>query len=306
MICMEMEELIQNKLRVIYNDNNLIFDKSHFVGGLTNYNYLMEIKGIQYVIREPGNMTHLMIDRDIEKVNNEIVSEIGISSECVYFDENSGMKISIYINKSNDIGQLNPNSPKNIEIVSDLMKKTHSSKKHFPNIFDWQEELEKYEGIIVKQNGSLFSDYAKLKDQLIEFMDTNIVNKISLPCHNDTVPENFLIDYDHRGYLIDWEYSGMNDPSWDIAGYIIESILNPEAIDYLLIDYYGEIPDSQELLKIKCYMMAQDLLWAIWAMIRHYTGEDFLDYCYMRYRRFKKNLKEVTNSLDYPIAEMVK
>lgn len=303
---MGMEELVQNKLRSIYNDNSLIFDKSHFVGGLTNYNYLMEIIGTQYVIREPGNMTDLMIDRKNEKVNNEIVSEIGISSECVYFDEDSGMKISIYIENSKDIGQLNPNSPKNIEIVSALMKKTHSSKKDFPNIFDWQEELEKYERIIVKQNGSLFFDYVKVKEQLIKFMEENIEGEISLPCHNDTVPENFVIDENNKGYLIDWEYSGMNDPSWDLAAYIIESILNPEAIDYLLIDYYGEIPDSKELLKIKSYMMAQDLLWMVWAMIRHYSGEDFLDYCNKRYRRFKKNLKEITNSLDYPIAEMVK
>lgn len=303
---MGIEEVIQDKLREVYKDDSIIFDKTHFVGGLTNYNYLMKIKGTEYIIRQPGNMTHLMIDRENEKVNNQIASEIGINSECIYFDEETGIKISVYIKNSKDIGQCDPCSPKNIRIVSALMKKTHSSQKHFPNIFDWEEELEKYERIVTKQNGVLFFDYGKLKKELINFMEKNIKDTKLFPCHNDTVPENFVIDDKGNGYLIDWEYSGMNDPSWDLAAYILESGLSPEAIEYLLIDYYGQIPNYIEILKIKSYMMAQDLLWTVWAMIRHYSGEDFLDYCYWRYRRFKKNLKEITNSLNFPIAEMVK
>ena len=40
-----------------------------------------------------------------------------------------------------------------------------------------------------------------------------------VPCHNDPWPGN-LLDADGpdgRIYLIDWEYSGMNDPMWDLA-----------------------------------------------------------------------------------------
>ena len=69
---MEIEEIIQNELRNIYNDDKLIFDKSRFAGGLTNYNYIMEIHGTEYVIRQPGGMTDVMIDRKTEKINNQI------------------------------------------------------------------------------------------------------------------------------------------------------------------------------------------------------------------------------------------
>lgn len=303
---MKMKELVQKKLRLFFNDDSIIFDKSRFAGGLTNYNYIMNIKGIEYVVRQPGGMTNLMIDRTVEKVNNNIVSELGVKSKCVYFDDISGIKISVYIKDSKNIAQTNPNNITNLRAVSSLMKKLHSSQKDFPNSFDWQSELNKYEKIVQGLNGTFFFDYVALKKQLIDFMKKNIKNENSVPCHNDTVPENFVVDGHGRTYLLDWEYSGMNDPSWDVAAYIIESRLTEEAIEYLVLDYYGQYPEPAEILKIKCYMIAQDLLWMVWAMIRHYNGEDFLDYCCVRYERFEKNVKEINNLSDYSIADMVK
>lgn len=303
---MKMEELVQRELRRFFNDDSIIFDKSRFAGGLTNYNYIMNIKGTEYVIREPGGMTNEMIDRKIEKINNYIASELGLNSECVYFNEISGIKISRYIKDSKNIAVADPCSVSSIKAVSELMKKTHSSPRYFPNVFDWQEELAKYEQIVRELNGDFFFDYASLKKQFLAFVHENIRNTISVPCHNDTVPENFIIDGNGKAYLIDWEYSGMNDPSWDVAAYIIESKLTEEAILYLLSDYYGQLPPEDEMAKIKCFMMAQDLLWTVWALIRHYNGEDFLDYCYFRYERFRKNVQAVTASSDYPVADMVK
>ena len=302
---MKIEEVIQNELRNIYKDDKIVFDKSRFAGGLTNYNYIMDIHGTEYVVRQPGGMTDVIIDRKIEKVNNQIASEIGINSECVYFNEDNGIKISKYIENSKNIGQIDPCSPENIVKVSSLIKKTHSSKKAFPNIFDWQKELYKYEEIIIEGNGDLFSDYDRLKKQLVDFTEENIVTVSLVPCHNDTVPENFIVNDRGDAYLIDWEYAGMNDPSWDIASYILESRLNEEAIEFILQDYYGQRPGSEEILKIKCYMVAQDLLWSVWAMIRHYNGDDFLQYCNFRYERFKKNMEKIAESSAYPLSDMV-
>lgn len=303
---MKIEEIIQEKLQLIFNDDTIIFDKSRSAGGLTNYNYIMNIKGEEYVVRQPGGMTNIMIDRNIEKVNNNIASELGLNSECVYFDELSGIKISKYIKDSHNVALANPSCPANLIAVSKLMKKIHSSPKHFPNSFDWHTELKKYEQIVKELNGDLFFDYVTLKEKLLDFMGENIKHTISLPCHNDTVPENFIINSDGRAFLIDWEYSGMNDPSWDVAAYILEAKLTEESIQYLVLEYYGQIPMPEEVLKLKCFMIAQDLLWAVWALIRHYNGDDFLDYCYFRYERFRKNIKAITVSLDYSIGDLVK
>lgn len=303
---MNIEALIEVQLKQIYNDENIFFDKTHFAGGLTNYNYIMNIKGKEYVIRKPGGMTHLMIDRKVEKINNDIVTGLGVNSQCIHFDEETGIKFSKYIKGSKNMGELNPLCRENIMIANDLMKKIHNHTINFPNIFDWEKEINKYESVVLHLNGCLFSDYLEYKNLLREFMKFNIKDVKLVPCHNDTVPENFLVDKEGKGYLIDWEYAGLNDPAWDLAAYIIESKLNKEAIDYLLVDYYGETPSDQEIIKIKSYMMAQDLLWTVWALIRHYNGDDFLDYCMLRYERFKKNMDSIRTSLQYSIENMVR
>lgn len=303
---MKMENLVQKKLQLIFHDESIVFDKSRFTGGLTNYNYIMDIQGTEYVIRQPGGMTNQMIDRSIEKVNNNIASELGLNSECFYFDEITGIKISVYLKNSRNIAQTDPYDPVNIKKVSELMKRIHSSSRQFPNIFDWQAELEKYEQIVKDLNGDFFFDYDQLKKQLLDFIKENVRDLTSVPCHNDTVPENFIVDREGKAYLIDWEYSGMNDPSWDVAAYILESRLTEDAIQTLINEYYDTIPPFEEMMKIKCFMLAQDLLWTVWALIRHYNGEDFLDYCVIRYERFRKNLKAIMKEKDYPLAEMVK
>ena len=302
---MSIEELVQEKLRQAFHNENLVFDKSRFAGGLTNYNYIMDIAGVEYVIRQPGGMTEQIIDRKMERINNQIASEFGVNSHCIYFDENSGIKISLYIENSQNMAQANPSAPQNLETVSRLMKKIHSFPKHFSNHFDWQRELDKYERIIQQQRGDFFFDYTTLKDQLVDFVQKNIKSTIFVPCHNDTVPENFIIDAAGRIYLIDWEYSGMNDPCWDVAAYMLESKLSDEAIQYFIQSYFGRPLTPMEELKIKSFMMAQDLLWTAWALIRHYNGDDFLEYCCVRYERFRKNIKTMTKTPHCSIAGMV-
>ncbi|CCO07710.1 choline kinase family protein [Desulforamulus hydrothermalis] len=302
---MRIEDLVQEKLRQVFHDDSIVFDKTCFAGGLTNYNYIMNIKGTEYVIRQPGGMTEQIIDRSIERINNNIASEFGVNSDCIFFDEVSGIKISVYIDNSLNIAQANPCLPQNLSSVANIMKKIHSLPKHFPNRFDWPTELAKYEQIIQKQRGDFFFDYHGLKNQLFDFFRQNIKNTILAPCHNDTVPENFLIDERGRIYLIDWEYSGMNDPCWDVAAYIIESKLPAEAIDFLIEKYFNRPLTPEEEAKIKGFMAAQDLLWTVWALIRHYNGDDFLEYCCFRYERFRKNIKALTQHTHCLIADMV-
>ena len=209
---------------------------------------------------------------------------------------------------SHTFAALDPSSSECLRNVAALLKTTHASPKPFSNTFDWTAELRKYEHLIQGLDGQLFSDYPYLKEHLFHFIERTVSSFESIPCHNDTVPENFLMDtVTRQPYLIDWEYSGMNDPTWDIAMYIGESRLAGPAITEFFSYYFGSAGASrQEMAKIRCFIMAQDLLWSIWALVRHYSGEDFLDYCYNRYNRFRRNLKALTQDPDSSVASMVK
>lgn len=293
---MLMERLIQDTLHKVFGDPDLSFDKTRFAGGLTNYNYIMEIKGTEYVIRQPGGMTNLMIDRRIEKVNSGIASELGLNSECVYFDEDSGIKISIYIPDSRNFALADPSDQANLKSVAELMKRTHVSGKTFPNRFDWFKELGKYERLIAELRGELFFDHDEIKVKLMDFGKPLLESMRVLPCHNDTVPENFILDGHGKAYLIDWEYAGMNDPAWDVAAYILESRLDQDATASLLEAYYENGIEAVEMKRIQYFILAQDLLWTAWALIRHYNGEDFLDYCNLRYERLRRNMDALNHN----------
>jgi hypothetical protein len=64
-----------------------------------------------------------MIDRRIEKINNSIALEIGLNSECIYFDEYSGIKISRFIKNSKNIALTDPCETSNLIAVSGALKK---------------------------------------------------------------------------------------------------------------------------------------------------------------------------------------
>jgi thiamine kinase-like enzyme len=303
---MKIEELIQQTLQQVFHDDAIVFDKSRFAGGLTNYNYIMTIHGCDYVVRQPGGLTEQMIDRKAEQVNNELTSEFGVNCDCIYFDAASGIKISVYVPNSKNMAQAGPDTPEHIRIVSSLIKQVHAMPEPLSNHFDWFTELTKYENLIRKIHGEFFFDYLSLKNRLMAFVTTHVHHKLSTPCHNDTVPENFLINDKGLAYLIDWEYAGMNDPCWDVAAYMLESRLPAEAITYLARDYFGRDMTIREEMKIKSFMLEQDLLWTAWALLRHYNGDDFLEYCDLRYDRLRKNMKNLEISDYFPLSEMVK
>jgi thiamine kinase-like enzyme len=62
----------------------------------------------------------------------------------------------------------------------------------------------------------------------------------SAPCHIDPNTANFLRCADGRLRLIDWEFSAMCEPIWDLAGIAIEGRLDPAAEELLLIAYESQ------------------------------------------------------------------
>lgn len=115
------------------------------------------------------------------------------------------------------------------------------------------------------------------------------------PCHNDAVPENFLKAKDGTVYLIDWEYSGMNDPMADFAALFLESDFTIENQDYMLSHYFeGDIPDNA-MQKIMCYQVLWDYLWSQWTVIKEAKGDDFGTYGFDRYNRAKELLSRINH-----------
>jgi thiamine kinase-like enzyme len=114
-----------------------------------------------------------------------------------------------------------------------------------------------------------------------------------VPCHCDPLCENF-IDDGQRMWIVDWEYSGMNDPMWDLGDLSVEGGFDAAQDEALLAAYFGGAPTAFDHARMVIYKAMCDLLWTLWGLIQHANGnpvDDFMAYATNRFRRCKALLE---------------
>ena len=262
-------------------------------GGMTNKNFKVVIKGKEYVLRIPGNGTESMINRREEKYNAAIASKLGIDTELLYFNEETGIKIAELIPNAETLNSKMVKRQDIMELTTANFRKLHHSGLEMANHFDVFEKMDEYERLMVEANGQPYHPYEEVKEQVMILKKIYQAMDIKLtPCHIDPVPENMVKSGEDRVYFIDWEYSGMNDPMWDIAAHSMESSFTPEEEELFLSLYLqqDEIPleIQQRVIMNKIY---QDFLWSTWTVIKEAKGDDFGTYGMDRFNRCIENLK---------------
>ena len=88
--------------------------------------------------------------------------------------------------------------------------------------------------------------------------------------------------------LIDWEYSGMQDPHVDIAMFCIYSLYDKKECDHLINLYFDGSCDDETRAKIYCYIAMCGLLWSNWCEYKQMLGVEFGEYSLRQYRYAKE------------------
>lgn len=268
-------------------------EKISRMGGLTNRTYLVEIlENKKYVVRLPGEGTEEIISRKDEKISTKLACGIGIDAHLYYFDENTGVKISQYIENSQTMNSEKLRIKENIIRVANTLKKLHSSNTDTGVPFDVIDMAETYERFIIENNGFFYDDYQIIREHInrikLEYMPS--VDK--RPCHNDPLCENWILQDGEDMYLIDWEYAGMNDPIWDLADVSIEADYTDEMDELLLTTYFSHEPTKDEWKAFHINKVLIDYLWSLWGKTRAvFDGTAMEKYALDRYRRMKENMK---------------
>jgi len=257
------------------------------LGGMTNQNYLVKTTSNQYIVKFFGKGTDKLIDRQNEKYNLELLKDLKLDVENYLFDIEAGIKVNQYIENAET---LNFNTIKTkFEKIAPILQTIHASGKELKGEFAPFEEIKKYESLI--QGEISYPNYEAVRKSVLSLK--NELEKIGIEkksCHIDLVPENFIEGPDGHLYLIDWEYSSMNDPMWDLAALFLESEFTPEEEADFLAYYEGDkTPVSRE--KIRIYKILQDIIWSLWTIYKEENGADFGDYGITRYNRAVKELQ---------------
>lgn len=265
-------------------------------GGMTNKNYKICVKGSRYILRVAGTGTEQMINRNTEMFNSAIASEKGYNVEVPYFSLETGVKISKFIENAETLTHRSVKKEDNLKQTTGILRDLHESTDfHMDNEFNMFRELEKYEDILRKDNGDFFEDYDEVRAKVMALEEElKVCKRVLVPSHNDLVSENLVKDTDGRIYLIDWEYSGVNDDMWDLAALSLENEFSEDDIELMFRLYFnGKEADVNSRRRLLIHQICQDTLWAVWTLIKEAEGDDFGTYGIDRYNRAKEYLEKL-------------
>ena len=288
------EENLRNHLQTIFPKDNVSDAEITQIGGMSNKNFRVNLNGNSYVLRVPGNGSDGMVERTNEEFNAIEACKLGVNPAIRYFNPTNGIKLADYIENAETLNAATIQRHGNMRKIAEIYRKVHNSHIRLKNEFNIFQEIEKYERLITKAEAIMYDGWETIREQVMSLEQRlNALGVDLKPCHNDALYENFIKAPDGTIYLIDWEYSGMNDPMADFAALFIEANFNKENEDYILDKYFeGNIPESTGE-KILCYQILWDYLWAQWTVIKEAKGDDFGSYGIDRFNRAINNLKRL-------------
>ena len=261
------------------------------LGGLTNLVFFVNLHGEQYVLRLPGKGTEEYINRGNEAQAAREAAKAEVSPDVLHFDETSGVMITRFVDHGITMSPENfktrADSPKR---AGEAFKKLHSSGAKFNFRFELFAMIDDYLRILATKDIELPEGYGRVVKEAESVR--NALNAHPLPlvaCHCDPLCENFL-DTGKRMWIVDWEYSGMNDPLWDLGDLAVEGQFTKAQEEEMIGAYFGGEPTPSERGRFVIYKAMCDLLWTLWGLIQHANKnpvDDFWAYSLNRFERCK-------------------
>lgn len=257
------------------------------LGGLTNKVYRVG----SHVLRIPGAGTEEYINRDNEAVSARVAADAGVSPAVVHADAKSGLMVTVLVPDAVTMSPENFRTRKGSPArAGEVLRKLHVSGGIFPFRFELFAMIDDYLKILSTKDVDLPEGYPTVVAEAESVRTALARHPVPLvPCHCDPLCENFLDD-GTRMWVVDWEYSGMNDPMWDLGDLSVEGGFDEAQDMEMLRAYFGGEPSLANHGRMVIYKAMCDLLWTLWGLIQHANknpADDFMAYALNRFARCK-------------------
>jgi thiamine kinase-like enzyme len=210
-------------------------------GGITNRNFLVSTPdGTRLVVRLAGNDTHLLgISREVEHAATVAAAGVGVGPEVVAYLRPEGYLVTRFI-EGRPITAAEMRTPDRLRAVGATLRRIHDGPA-IPGLFVPFRIVEAYRALALSRGVRIPTEYelAQAIARRIELACLTAPVELR-PCHNDLLNANF-IDDGARIRIVDWEYAGMGDPSFDLGNFSANHELEQEHDAALLEAYAGEV-----------------------------------------------------------------
>ena len=275
-------------------------------GGLTNTNYKVTTPGGSYVVRISGKDTGLLaIDRENEAYNTRCAAETGVGAPFVAaLPEHDALVLEFLDGEVMSSEKLRHGDK--LAAVAEACRRLHGGRR-FLHDFDMFEIQRGYIRVVQERGFRLPERYLDFEPQVRALEQAMRVRaEGTVPCNNDLLAENF-IDVGGEFRLIDYEYSGNNDPCFELGNVWSESNLSLAQLEELVAHYFGQ-PLRNKVARCRLWGLMSKYGWTLWGSIQQSVSEldfDFWGWAMEKYDRaeaefdgpdFERLLEEVTRA----------
>ncbi len=237
-------------------------------GGLTNRNLKVTNADGTCVVRIPGPSGGLLgIDRDHEYANSVAAAAAGAGAPVL--DRRPGAGLTVAFLPGATLTDADLHDPAVLRRVAAACRQLHAGPR-FGNDFDMVEAIARYRRIVGEHGFRLpprFDGFAPAIARIAAALGprTDLV-----PCHNDLLAGNFLDCREEDGSrvrIIDYEYSGNNDPCFELGNIWSEATLPAPLLDVLVTAYFGRARPVQ-VARARLFAVLAQCGWMLWAAIQ--------------------------------------
>ncbi len=236
-----------------------------------NLSFSFTVNGNQYIYRHPRSGTEKFISRKSEEFSLKKAKELDLNSLVIYMDGKEGWMISHFNDSTRAIDYQNE---KEVKRAFAIMRKLHDAQieseynngawKRISKIISELDDY--YEGT---------EDFIKLFNKIEKLYLLTEDDKVKkVLCHCNCSYTSFLINEDTNEIsLTDWEYSGKEDPNYDLGTFICYSNYSFKETLKVIEWYYGREMNKKELRHVLAYISIASYHWYIWAIYQEVLGK---------------------------------
>ena len=273
-------------------------------GGLTNVNLKVTTAEQTVVVRipQPGSEL-LLIDRRNEHLNSRSAASSGVGAPVIEYVEDPGLLVVGFLEGTTYTDD-DLRSSETVVRVAAACRQLHAGPR-FVNDFDMFEVQRAYLSTVQRRGFRLpqgYTDFEHQASQVRRALDAKPV--VTVPCNNDLLAGNF-IDDGTKLWLIDYEYSGNNDPCFELGNLWSEPNLSLEHLESLVEAYDGRLL-RHRVARVRLWALVAKYGWSLWGSIQQSVSSiefDFWSWTMEKYERavaefegpdFEKLLEQAT------------